>query len=384
VVTEVIMPSAGQISDALRIIRWHKKVGEKVKKGEVLFEIETDKATMEIESYRDGVLLAILHRENEQVQVGKVVAYIGEQGEQPSQGAEQGRTPERSNIPGPSVPQEKRSSPGKPLASPRAKRLAREHHLDLEEIARVLPKGVIKERDILSFLGRTTETDEWYYLPLSSGRKAIAQRVIKSVTSIPQYSMSIDVDMSECIHLRNHLKERLAVKTSYNDFIMKCAAKAIEKYPLVNAILEKEQIKVHKDVNFGLVVRVDEGLLIPVVRGVNRKSLLEVAWENQENIRKARNKELEPETMSSGTITLSNLGMYGIDRFTALINPPETCILAVGKISERPACREGRVLAIPSVTITASFDHRLIDGAYGAQFLMECKGLLENPWFLLP
>ncbi|MGC8778765.1 MAG: dihydrolipoamide acetyltransferase family protein, partial [Candidatus Caldatribacteriaceae bacterium] len=341
-------------------------------------------ATMEIESYRDGVLLAILHQENEVVAVGEVVAYLGEQGELPPQEVEQKFTPEKRE-PSQSPTSGKAGSPEKPLASPLAKKLAREHHVQLAEVARALSREVIKKQDILFFLEKTPDAkaEEWYYLPLSPARRAIAQRVTASVASIPHYSISIEVNMSECITLRNHLKEHAAVRVAYHDFIMKCAAQVTEKYPLVNATFEGGEARVYRNVNFGLAVSVEGGLLIPVVKGVNRKSLLEVAQENQENIRKARNGELKPDDLSPGTITLSNLGMYDVDRFTAIINPPETCILAVGKITERPVCQEGMVVPRPIVTITASFDHRLIDGAYGAGFLTDLKRLLEDPWFLI-
>lgn len=383
--TEVVMPSAGQISDRLRIIRWCKRVGDEVKRGEVLFEIETDKATMEIESYRDGVLLAILHPENDVVEVGQVVAYIGEKGELPPENTDQREKPEREKISPIPHPQGERESPEKPLASPLAKRLAREHHLDLQDISRALSKAVIKKEDLEAFLQKTLEgkTEDWYSLPLSLARKVIAQKVVQSASSIPHYTISIDVDMSQCVALRQRLKESHKIKVSYNDLIMKCAAQAAEKYPLVNAVFEGERVKVYRNVDFGLVVRIEDGLLVPVVKEVNRKSLPEVARENEGNIRKARNGELTYEDLSPGTITLSNLGMYGVDCFTAIIYPPQTCILAVGKIAERPVCREGEIGVRPLVTITASFDHRLIDGAYGAEFLMEAKKLLEDPWFLI-
>ncbi|MCX7668135.1 MAG: 2-oxo acid dehydrogenase subunit E2, partial [Atribacterota bacterium] len=313
-VTEVVMPSAGQISDKLRIIRWCKKVGDTVKKGEVLFEIETDKATMEIESYRDGVLLAILHPENDTVEIGQVVAYIGEKGELPPENGIQRERLKKKEIAKTPAPEAKRESSGKPLASPLAKKLAREHRLDLQEISRTLSKTVIKGKDVQFFLQKNPaeEAQEWYYFSLSPTRRAIAQRVMQSVSFIPHYTVSIDVEMSECINLRQYLKENFLTRVSYNDLIMKCAAQAAEKYPLVNATFEEERIKVYRSVNFGLVVRVEDGLLIPVVREVNQKSLLEVARENEENIRKARNGELTSENLSSGTITLSNLGMYGI------------------------------------------------------------------------
>ncbi|MEN3185293.1 MAG: dihydrolipoamide acetyltransferase family protein [Atribacterota bacterium] len=383
-VTEVVMPSAGQISDRLRIIRWCKKVGDEIKKGEILFEIETDKATMEIESYRDGVLLAVLYPENHLVEVGQVVAYIGEKDELLPENVSQREKPEKKTSLVTPEPEIKREPRGKPLASPLAKRLAQEHHLDLRDISQIFPKAALKGDDVRAFLQRNPKekAKDWYSFPLSPVRKAIAQRAVQSVSSIPHYTISIEVEMSECINLRQYFKENFQMRISYNDLIMKCAAQAVEKYPLVNAAFEEEQVKVYTSVNFGLVVRVEDGLLIPVVKEVGRKSLLEVAQENEKNIQKARNGELTPEDLALGTITLSNLGMYGIDRFVAIINPPQTCILAVGKIAERPVYREGKIVARPLATITASFDHRLIDGAYGAEFLVLVQKLLEDPWFL--
>ncbi|MEN3187925.1 MAG: dihydrolipoamide acetyltransferase family protein, partial [Atribacterota bacterium] len=329
-------------------------------------------------------LLAVLYPENHLVEVGQVVAYIGEKDELLPENVSQREKPEKKTSLVTPEPEIKREPRGKPLASPLAKRLAQEHHLDLRDISQIFPKAALKGDDVRAFLQRNPKekAKDWYSFPLSPVRKAIAQRAVQSVSSIPHYTISIEVEMSECINLRQYFKENFQMRISYNDLIMKCAAQAVEKYPLVNAAFEEEQVKVYTSVNFGLVVRVEDGLLIPVVKEVGRKSLLEVAQENEKNIQKARNGELTPEDLALGTITLSNLGMYGIDRFVAIINPPQTCILAVGKIAERPVYREGKIVARPLATITASFDHRLIDGAYGAEFLVLVQKLLEDPWFL--
>ena len=388
-VTAVVMPPAGQISDELRIVKWRKKVGEDVRKGETLFEVATDKAVMEIESYRDGVLLAVLHGEGDVVRVGEVVAYIGERGEQPPDEAGKGekvfsaaRVEEKPTTPlgEKSLPVEGRRKG--PLASPLAKRLAQEHRVNLEDVARALAKDVIKKEDVVKFL----EGSEWYFVDLSPVRQAIARKVAESVRTIPHYAISVDVDMSACVALRDRLKgsaETLGAHVSYSDIIMKCAARAVESYPLVNATFEGEKARVYRSVNFGLVVDTGEGVVVPVIRGVNRKPLLEVARERMEKVERARSGRLRPDDLLQGTITLSNLGMYGVERFTAVINAPQSAILAVGRIAERPVCEGGRVVPKPTVTITASFDHRLIDGAYGARFLRELKRLLEDPSFLL-
>ncbi len=380
-VSEVVMPLVGQISKDLRIVRWCKKIGERVRKGEPLLEVETDKAVMEIESYRDGVLLAILHGDGAVVPVGEVIAYIGEEDELPPKVTEEER--ESREVARPEKPRVQAvvRRKGGILASPLARRIARDHNITVEEIASFFSKNVVEKEDVLRYLERKkeSEAEEYYYLELSPLRKVIVQRVTESAFSVPQYTISIDVDMSACIIL----KERCGEEIAYHDIIMKCAALAIERYPLVNATFEDERIKVYTRVNFGLAVSVEGGVVIPVIRDVGRKDLAQIAKESAEKIARARSNTLTPGDMSSGTITLSNLGMYGVDRFTALVHKPESCILAVGQITERLVWKEGQVVPRPIVTITASFDHRTVDGAYGAGFLHELKGFLENPWFLL-
>lgn len=192
--------------------------------------------------------------------------------------------------------------------------------------------------------------------------------------------------MTQCISLRRKLNDFLKddeIKVSFNDILMKCASKAIEKYPFINARYGEEKITIYKNVHFGLAVSVEGGLVVPVVRQTNKKTILEIARENMNNIHKARNNQLQPADLTGGTITLSNLGMFGIDCFTAIINQPESCILAVGQIAEKPVSRNGQITSRQMMTITASFDHRLIDGAVGASFLKEMKLLLENPELLL-
>jgi len=379
--SEVVMPSVSQISKELRIVRWCKKVGEWVRKGEPLLEVETDKAVMEIESYREGVLLAILHGDGAVVPIGEVIAYIGDEGELPPtitrEERESKKTTESEGQKAQAVVQRK----DRILASPLARRIAQDHDITVEEVARFFSKNVVEKEDVLRFLERKKESEvkDYRYLELSPLRKVVIQRVVESAFSIPQYTISIDVDMSACVSLR----ERCGKEIAYHDIIMKCAVSAIEKYPLINATLEGERIKVYTRVNFGLVVSTEGGVVVPVIKDVGRKSLIQVARESAEKIAKARSGTLTPDDVSSGTITLSNLGMYGVDRFTALIHSPESCILAVGQIAERLVWREQQFVPRPMVTITASFDHRTIDGAYGAGFLRELRNFLENPWFLL-
>ena len=241
---------------------------------------------------------------------------------------------------------------------------------------------------MLNFLQKseTSDMEESYFIETSPMRKTIAKRMTESVTKVPHFMVSIEIDMTQCIILKKKLNDYLEegkVRISFNDILMKCVSKAIEKYPFINAMYGEEKIKIHKNVHFGLAVSVEGGLVVPVVRQTNKKTIIEIARENMNNIHKARNNQLPPADLTGGTITLSNLGMFGIDCFTAIINQPESCILAVGQIAEKPVSRDGQITSRPMMTITASFDHRVIDGAVGAAFLKEVKLLLENPELLL-
>ena len=229
-----------------------------------------------------------------------------------------------------------------------------------------------------------TEGD-FYFLETSAMRRTIARRMKESVSISPHYIVSIDVDMSEVISLRQKLNESLTdkdIKITYNDILMKIIAKAIELFPIINSSYQEERIKVFRDINIGLAVGLENGLIVPVVKQVNKKSISEISAENAGMIGRAKNNKLVESDITGGTITLSNLGMFGINNFTAVINQPESCILAVGAIIEKPAVKDHNLVIKEMMNITGSFDHRVIDGALGAAFLGRVREIIENPQFL--
>jgi pyruvate dehydrogenase E2 component (dihydrolipoamide acetyltransferase) len=393
---KIIMPSGGQTTDEMLILRWNKNPGDIVKKGDILFEIETDKATLSVESFTDGTLLVINFQEGEMVKTGEIVAYIGDPGEiiaeddltvkQTVPDASQDNTPEIRDQTSGSTALKKDLK--KVIASPLAKSKAKTENIKIEDIADHFSKNLIKKDDIDKYLKDKqigTDQSDFYFLDTSIMRRTIARRMIKSVSISPHYTVSIDVDMSGVISLRQKLNESMTdkdIKVTYNDILMKIIAKAIELLPLINSSYQEEKIKVFKDVNIGLAVSFENGLIVPVVKQVNKKSVSEVAVVNAGNISKAKDNKLLESDITGGTITLSNLGMYGINNFTAVINQPESCILAVGAIIEKPVVKDHELVIREMMNITGSFDHRVVDGALGAAFLNRVKEILENPQFL--
>ena len=389
---KIVMPSGGQTTDETLIGKWHKKTGDRILKGDVLCEIETDKAVLNVESFCDGYLLGILYNEGEIARTGDVIAYIGEPGES---------VPGLPDEPSPGQTEEfgdgyatrddvKGSRKGRVLASPLAKKLARDYNVDVSVIS-AGKSEVIKKQDVFEYLAAQTQYEsssaEYKDVPVSPMRAAIAGRMTESVTHIPQFTVSVSIDMTECIKLRERLNEYLAetgsVKLSYNDIIMKCSALAAERFPFVNASYMGGYIRIHKNVNIGLAVSVGDGLVVPVNRCTEQKPLTEISIKNAENIRKARENKLNPEDISGGTLTISNLGMMGVEWFTAIINPPQTCILAIGSICDQTVNFNGEFVFRKMMKVCASFDHRVIDGASGGGFLIELKKFLEKPWLML-
>jgi pyruvate dehydrogenase E2 component (dihydrolipoamide acetyltransferase) len=393
---KIIMPSGGQTTDEMLILRWNKNPGETVKKGDVLFEIETDKATLSVESFTDGTLLAVCHEEGEMVKTGEIVAYIGDPGEkiagedflekQIVPGASQNNAPEIRNqtIESTSL----KNDIKKVIASPLAKSKARLENVKIEDVANHFSKNLIKKDDIDNYKKeKQTGADQgdFYFLETSVMRRTIARRMKESVSVSPHYTVSIDVDMSAIISLREKLNESLNNKdnrVTYNAVLMKIIAQAIELFPLINSSYQEEKIKVFKDVNIGLAVSFENGLIAPVVKQVNKKSIYGISEDNAIIIERAKSNRLLESDITGGTITLSNLGMYGINSFTAVINQPESCILAVGAITEKPVVKDHQVVIRKMMNITGSFDHRVIDGALGAAFLSKIKELIENPQLL--
>lgn len=269
---------------------------------------------------------------------------------------------------------------------PNAKKIAREQQVSLRDVAEFAGKSILKRQDVQAYLDQEgkdaaeAKEAEDTRIPLTTMRKVIARRMLESSANIPSFQATVEVDMTNCIALRGAVNAgRKEGKISYNDILFKCMEAAIRRYPYLNASYTDEAILVHKDVNIGLAVSVEAGLVVPVNKKVNGKGIEEIAADNRTNIQKAREGKLAPEDMSGGTITLSNLGMYPVTEFNAIINPPEVCILAVGAMEEKPVWEDGQWKPVPVMKITGSFDHRVIDGAYGAQFLAELKKIMENP-----
>ena len=411
--TKIFMPASGQTTNEAVLVRWLKKIGERVKQGDALFEIETDKAVTEVESYAEGVLLKINYPAGETVTAGAVVAYLGEQGElipplnppvnegkfrearsvsSPRLRGEKGGyciSPAENNFEKPAepilpYPEESVSRFPKVLASPAARSLAKNEQVDLQAVAQQSSQPVVKKADVRRYLEtiRNVPEEACEIIKLTPMRKMIAQRMTESVTTIPQFTAAIDIEMTACSQLRTRFNANLrsdGVPLAWHDLIIKCVAKALEKYPLINATFCSDHLKVPQQVNFGLAVSLADGVVAPVIKQANQKSLAAIAQETARHIERARNAQLAPADLEGGTITLSNLGMFGVECFTALIQPPQSCILAMGQIAEKPVSREGQIVSRLMMTLTAAFDHRVIDGAFGAAFLQHVQLLLEQP-----
>lgn len=415
------MPKSGQTTDESLIARWNKKIGDPVKRGDSLISIETDKATLEVESYCDGYLRASLFKEGQFVSAGEIVAYVGQIDEplpdevnvkvQPA-GDDDEYKPimllsgedDKLSINTVTTLSEQLFKEGvsgtqehdnKVLASPKAKRAAKELGVPLTSIC-TQNNDIIKYENVMSKytndirvnrgnLKSETQNEAYYITPLTAMRTAIARKMCESAQTIPQYTVTVDINMENTIRLRNILNNELgnSCKIAYHDLLAICVARAIADHPNISATFTEDGIKIYNGVHIGLAVSLEQGLVVPVVRDVQSKSLSEIASENSCNIAKAKEGKLTGEDMTGGTITISNLGMYGVECFTALINPPESCILAMGSISEKPVKVSGEMVFRNYMTLTAAFDHRLIDGAVGASFLHRVKKLMESPEVLL-
>lgn len=418
-IKEIRMPAGGQTTDVSVVGTWLVKTGDKVERGDALLEIETDKATLTVESYAKGIVLAMLAEEGDEVPAGEVIALIGNESDreeakvrlagedvlknqkpeeekkaimEETPTSEEEYQPIDKNAPRRTKPKafvsgsekdvlkQNARKPRQIKAMPNAKVLAKENHILLEDVAEASGKNVLKRQDVAAFLENHIQEKEETIIPFTNMRRVIARRMLDSVQNIPVFTAAVEIDMTQCMAFRrlvNSAKDER--KVSYNDILFKCMEAAIRAYPYVNTSYSDEGILLHKDVNIGLAVSVEGGLVVPVVRRVQEKSISEIAAYNRENIGKARDGSLSLEEMSGGTITLSNLGMYPITQFTAIINPPEVCILAVGAIEEKPVFADGTWRAVPVMKLTGSFDHRIVDGAYAAGFLGELKRIIENP-----
>ncbi len=399
------------------VAEWHKNVGETVSSGDLLAEIETDKATMEFESFYDGVLLHIGVDKGDTAPVNNILAIIGEKGEdvkkilaeeaknnpeqiaQEEPAATQPKEPiiaEQKTVDANPVISEKQvvkntdgtkipaaSGNGKIKASPLAKRLAEERGINLAFIQGTGEGGRIIKRDIDNYQGGTrsfTGVERYTEEPVSQMRKIIAQRLGESKFSAPHFYLTIEVNMENTIASRVGINAAIApAKISYNDLIVKAVASALKKHPKVNSSWLGDRIRYNEHVHIGVAVAVEEGLLVPVVRFADGKSLTQIGSEVKDYAARAKDKKLQPEDWEGNTFTISNLGMFGIEEFTAIINPPDACILAVGGIVEKPVVKAGQIVPGNTMKVTLSCDHRVVDGAVGSAFLNTFKDFMENP-----
>ena len=414
----VRMPKLSDTMTEGVVAEWHKNVGDQVESGEVLAEIETDKATMEFESFQDGVLLHIGVEKGATAAVDSILAILGEAGEDVSgllaaeaaapaaAPVEEAPAPTPAPAPAPApAPVAAAPAPapapvaapapapvkpaanGKIKASPLAARLAAERGIDLALVPGSGDGGRIIKRDIEAYVPAATDglgaVESSTDIPVTQMRKTIARRLAESKFTAPHFYLKLSVDMGAAVEARKAINAQEGVKVSFNDMVVKAVSLALKKHPAVNSAWMDNFIRQNDHVHIGVAVAVEDGLLVPVVRHADRKSLTEIGAEVKDYAGKAREKKLQPSDWEGNTFTISNLGMFGIEDFTAIINPPDACILAVGGISDVPVVKDGAVVPGKVMKLTLSCDHRVVDGATGAAFLNEVKQNLENPVLML-
>jgi pyruvate dehydrogenase E2 component (dihydrolipoamide acetyltransferase) len=433
--TPIQMPALSPTMTEGKLTKWLKKEGDKISAGDAIAEVETDKSNLEVEAYEDGYLLKIIVKEEQSAPVGAPIAYLGEKGEKvsaeaapagrPPAPAEERQRPTSPEVREPSAParepvraapppaaksvspaggqvvplrrEETADSEGRLRASPLAKRMAHDQGVDLSSLHGTGPQGRIIKRDIEAALSqgatarkavpigsplaqferRPPET-----LPLSSMRRVIAQRLSEVKPGVPHFYLTVDIEMDEAMKIRD---EALSAETkvSVNDIVVKAAAIALRRVPKLNVALQGDRFLQYHTADVGIAVAIEDGLITPIVRDADLKGLATIAAEARDLAERARKRSLKPEEYTGGSITVSNLGMFGIDWFIAVINPPQAAIVAVGAVSERPVVRDGQVSVRRMMSATLSGDHRIIDGALGALYLRELRALLEHPMRLL-
>jgi pyruvate dehydrogenase E2 component (dihydrolipoamide acetyltransferase) len=431
--TDILMPRLSDTMEEGVISSWHKKPGDQIAVGDVLCDIETDKAIMEYEAYEAGVLEKILVEEGQTAAIGAPIAVLASSGA-PSGGASGAPAPAAAPAPEPERPaaaaapepaaeqpaaapapvraQAPAAASKRPPASPLARRLARDHGIDLATLTGSGPGGRIVRADIEAAIragapaqapaqqapaqqaapaaapqaapARPQADEDVEVVPLNRFRKVAARRLTESKRNAPHFYLNREVDAAKLVEFRATLNEALApAKVSLNDLVVKACATALREFPEVNVSFTEENLLRHKRVHIGVAVAVDDGLVVPVIRDADRKSVSRIGAETRELAGRAREGRLTPQEMSGGTFSVSNLGMFGVDSFSAVINPPEAAILAVGAVRDEPVVRDGQVVPGKRMAVTLSVDHRACDGATGARFLARLVELLENPLLIV-
>ncbi|MEY3084379.1 MAG: hypothetical protein RL037_559 [Bacteroidota bacterium] len=412
----VYMPKLSDTMTEGVVATWSKKVGDAVKSGEVLAEIETDKATMEFESFYDGVLLHIGVEVGQSATVNAILAIIGQAGEDISSHLQEVPKEIVQEVILQEVKSEAKIEPtqvkpapvpvaplvvspvvsasnGRIFASPLAKKLAEDKGIDIGNVSGTGEGGRITKRDVDHYTpyipaerkvfaaptGEESFTDE----PVSQMRKTIARRLSESKFTAPHFYLTLDIDMDNAIAARKALNAMEGIKVSFNDMVIKSVAHALKQHPTVNSAWLGDVIRRNQHVHIGVAVAVDEGLLVPVIRFADTKGLTQISSEVKDYAQKAKDKKLQPSDWEGNTFTISNLGMFGIESFTAIVNLPDSCILAIGGIKEIPVVKNGQIIPGNVMKVTLSCDHRVVDGASGAAFLQTFKQFMENPVAML-
>ena len=407
----VRMPKLSDTMTEGVVAAWHKKVGDEVESGELLAEIETDKATMDFESFQDGILLHIGVETGATAPVDSILCVLGEKGEDIKRilaDAEKNVIiKDKESVPAPSAapapvaaldtvapvtpppPVAPLATNARVIASPLAKKLADKLGLSLDRIPGSGEGGRVVKRDVENFkmagaTGMPVMTQEKFTeVGVSQMRKTIARRLAESKFTAPHFYLSISIDMSNAMQARKAINDQGLYKVSFNDMVVKATAVALRKHSAVNSSWLEDRIRYNEHVNIGVAVAVEDGLLVPVVRFADGKSFATIGEEVRDFAGRAKAKTLQPADWEGSTFTISNLGMFGIENFTAIINPPDACILAIGGISNVPVVKNDEVVPGHVMKVTLSCDHRVVDGATGAAFLQEFKNLLENPVLML-
>ena len=394
------MPKMSDTMEEGIISRWLKKVGDQVNSGDILAEVETDKATMELESYDDGILLHIGVKNGESVPVNDVIAIIGEKGEnikeilkEEEAKEEETKEKEAKEEETITIPEIDDISKDKRLkASPLAKKIAEEKGINLTNIkgsgdgGRIIKKDIEENTEIISaqsstniILPKTIGEESFDEVPISQMRKTISKRLSESKFSSPHFYITMEINMDNCIEGRKKINETSEVKISFNDIIIKATAAALRKHPMINSSYLEDKLRTNHHIHIGVAVAVKDGLLVPIIKFADNKSLSHISLEVKNLANKAKNKNLQPSDWEGNTFTISNLGMFGIDEFTAIINPNDSCILAVGGIKNTPIIKNGEIVPGNLMKVTLSCDHRIVDGAMGSAFLQTLKELIEDP-----
>jgi pyruvate dehydrogenase E2 component (dihydrolipoamide acetyltransferase) len=394
-IREIIMPKLGETMEEGYLVSWKKKEGDKVEKGEILFEVMSDKTNFEVESQYSGYLRKILFQPSDQpIPVTTVIAYLTDTPDEPFEIPEKKEEvkveTKKEETPVIEKKEEiKEEKEGKIKISPVARKLAEEYKIDITKIKGTGPDGRIEKKDVLEYIEKIKEekieerTEEEYevikWTPL---RKIIAQRLTESKTTIPHYYFDGKVIVDEILKIKEK-KEKEGIKLTITDFLIYFSSKAIEEFPLIGASVINDEIRIYKDVDIGLAISISEGLVVGSIKKANKKTISEISKERNQLVEKARNGKLTPDDTKGTNFVISNLGMYEVENFYPIINPPGVAIMGVGKIEKGVFVENNQIVIKNYMCISFSFDHRVIDGAYAANFYKRLKEFIENPSILL-